>query len=125
MRPYVIDLSREPLVSRRSPEITRFFDGKPPSAAAFSTWAVHGIRGVKLPSLLVGGKRLTSPAAMSWWIQATNPESQCAATTSQTQVALQRERDVEAAIAMLEKPVAASRKQRRKKQSGQPALAST
>lgn len=110
LRSYVIDLSREPLVSRKSPEIARLFDGKAPSAAAFSTWAVHGIRGVKLPSLLVGGKRLTSPGAVEWWIVATNPESRCSIATSQTQAAIQRERDVEAAIAMLEGPPAATRK---------------
>jgi hypothetical protein len=114
LRPYVIDLSREPLVSRRSPEIARLFDGKPPSAAAFSNWAVHGIRGVKLPSLLVGGKRLTSPGAMGWWIQATNAESQCATTALQSQAAIQRERDVEAAIAILERPAVAPSKHRPK-----------
>lgn len=117
LRPYSIDLSREALVSRKSPEIARLFDGKPPSAAAFSTWAVHGIRGVKLPSLLVGGKRLTSPGAMEWWIVATNPESQCSITASQSQAAIQRERDVEAAIAMLEGPPAASKKDRAKKRA--------
>lgn len=118
LRSYVIDLSREPLVSRRSPEIARLFDGKPPSAAAFSTWAVHGIRGVKLPSLLVGGKRLTSPGAMAWWIEATNPESQCSITASQSQAALQREHDVEAAIALLEGSPAAPKKKRGRSRAG-------
>lgn len=57
-------------------------------------WAIKGVRGVKLESLAVGGRRITSAEAFERFIAATNPD-----TTSTPKVATpeQRRKAVEAA----------------------------
>ncbi len=103
---YTIDLSSEHLIGRTHPEFARLFGGKPPSPAAFSQWTRHGVRDVCLPSVMVGGRRLTTLTAITWWIRETNAVTASAAIskTKQIEAAGQRERDVNAAIAALTSP---------------------
>tara|TARA_R110002094_G_scaffold214110_1_gene184599 strand:+ start:610 stop:954 length:345 start_codon:yes stop_codon:yes gene_type:complete len=36
-----------------------------------SRWFSCGVRGIRLPAILIGGKKFTSIEAIDWWIQAT------------------------------------------------------
>ncbi len=106
MSTYRIDLSAERLIGRKNPEVARLFDGKSPSPAAFSAWTKHGVRGVRLPSVLVGGRRLTSPGALAWWIRRINPEdgASIALSPQHEHAAMQREHEIACAIALLDSP---------------------
>jgi hypothetical protein len=103
---YTIDFSSEHLIGRTHPEFARLFGGKPPSPAAFSHWTRHGVRDVCLPSVMVGGRRLTTVNAIAWWIRETNAvtASMAISKTKQIEAELRREHDVNTAIAALTSP---------------------
>jgi len=58
-------------------------------------WRLRGVRGVRLPTVLVGGRRLTSVGAVLRWIEATQPDGEAAPatrgeTSRQRQAAIER-----------------------------------
>ena len=89
----MIDIASETLVSfsfagRFSPSIR-------PHVSTIWRWHMRGIRGVKLESVLVGGRRMTSMEAVERFIVATteaaNEESRVASRTSaQREAAIDR-----------------------------------
>ena len=68
------------------------------SPATLHRWRLHGVRGVKLETLLVGGLRYTSTEAIYRFIQAQNDEP-----SQVTMTPVQRRRQSEAARAELTK----------------------
>lgn len=46
--------------------------GRRPSASTWHRWRLRGVRGVQLPTVLVGGRRLTSRAAVIAWLRRVN-----------------------------------------------------
>lgn len=53
---------------------TAFPGGKRLSLATLHRWRLHGVRGVRLETILVGGMRYTSREAISRFIQAQNAD---------------------------------------------------
>jgi hypothetical protein len=45
---------------------------RPPNAATVWRWAMHGVRGVTLENVIVGGQRFTSREAIGRFLQALN-----------------------------------------------------
>lgn len=68
------------------------------SPATLHRWRLHGVRGCRLETLLVGGLRYTSTEAIDRFIQAQNDES-----SAVTMTPAQRRRQSEAARHELEK----------------------
>lgn len=65
-----VDLAAEKLIGRTDPETVRLNGGQPPSRQTWWSWLTAGRAGVVLPSVVVGGRRLTSPRALRDWIHA-------------------------------------------------------
>ena len=65
----MIDPATETLI--RFQETGRHIPGNP-SVCALHRWRLHGVRGAKLETLLVGGTRFTSTEAISRFIAAQN-----------------------------------------------------
>ncbi|MFO0905859.1 MAG: DUF1580 domain-containing protein [Pirellulales bacterium] len=61
-------------------------------------WALKGVRGVKLESLTVGGRRVTSAEAFDRFVTATNPE---ATATQRVKSPHQRQKEIREAVAEL------------------------
>ena len=93
-----IDVEREDLI--HFPEATRAFPGrKRLSLATLHRWRLHGVRGVRLDTLLIGGLRYTSREAIGRFIAAQNADQQPAPQIT----AKQRQRQSESARAELER----------------------
>lgn len=65
-----LDLSSDDLIHRRHPTVARLNGGKPPSPTAWWSWTTNGREGLRLPTVKVGGRRLTSERALIEWIRA-------------------------------------------------------
>lgn len=103
-----IDLSTDALLGRSAPEIARLNGGKPPSPTAWWSWIKHGRAGIRLPSVVVGGKRMTTISAFASWIHATTAAVDGAGaaglvrTAAITAAAKRRESEINAAIERIE-----------------------
>ena len=90
------------LIGRTSDEISSRYDNRTPSAATWSAWCHQGLHGIKLPSVVVGGRRLTTVRSFAEWILATtfavDGEAACE-TTAVGQAARQRATAYETATA--------------------------
>jgi hypothetical protein len=75
--------------------------GKRVRASTLWRWAVHGIRGIKLESIVCGGVRCTSAEAIQRFFEALTASS--APITPAARSAVQRQRAVEKAMAELER----------------------
>lgn len=99
-----IDLSTDALLGRTSTEIARLNGGKPPSPTAWWSWMKHGRAGLRLPSVVVGGKRMTTLSAFTSWIHATTAAIDGAEaaglvrTAASTAAAKRRESEIDEAI---------------------------
>jgi hypothetical protein len=66
----MINSHLEPALSARAatklPQIQR--DGRSPNVSQIHRWWVRGIRGIVLESVVIGGSRCTSSAAVDRWI---------------------------------------------------------
>lgn len=68
---YEIDPTRERLVSmRRVPDWFTAHAQEPLHRSAPYRWARQGIRGIRLPTVRIGGRRYTSEEAIAWWTAA-------------------------------------------------------
>lgn len=111
-----IDLSTDALHGRKAPEIARLNGGKPPSATAWWSWTRNGIAGIRLPSVVVGGRRMTTLAAFASWIHATTAAVDGAEaaglvrTATIAAAAKRREAEIGAAIERMETRVPARRR---------------
>lgn len=65
-----LDLSSDELIDRRHSSVARLNGGKLPSPTAWWSWTTHGREGLRLPTVKVGGRRLTSERALIEWIRA-------------------------------------------------------
>lgn len=90
---------RETLVSF-SDARSAFRDGRRKSLATLHRWRLHGVRGVRLETLLIGGIRYTSLEAIDRFIQAQNADVSPAA---QVITVSKRRRQAEAAQTELKK----------------------
>ncbi|MFN7590324.1 MAG: DUF1580 domain-containing protein [Planctomycetota bacterium] len=68
---YEIDPTRDRLVSmRRVPGWFTAHVQEPLHRSAPYRWARQGIRGIRLPTVRIGGRRYTSEEAIAWWTAA-------------------------------------------------------
>lgn len=51
---------------------------RPPHLNQVRRWVRTGVRGARLPSVLVAGQRMTSRRAIAWWIAATTAAAEAA-----------------------------------------------
>jgi uncharacterized protein DUF1580 len=65
----MIDVRNENLLP--CSEVARETPGEPPHASTVRYWRVHGIRGVKLETVMIGGRRYTSKEALQRFFAAT------------------------------------------------------
>lgn len=65
----MLDYSTENLISLR--EAARLFP-RPPSLATLWRWVYRGVRGIRLDSVVCGGRRYTSAEAVQRFLVATN-----------------------------------------------------
>ncbi len=80
----MIDVQTESLI--RLGEAAKLFPS-PPSSATLFRWVLHGVRGQKLDSELVGGVRYTSAAAVQRFItRSGSPALQPVSTTEEDRV---------------------------------------
>jgi hypothetical protein len=73
---YQIDPTTEQLLAY--PAIIEWFKkrtGRAPHRCGVRRWIRTGVRGIPLPSVLVGGIRYSTPGAIGWWINATSQAS--------------------------------------------------
>ena len=96
----MIDTSNEPLIPIR--EIPNHLPGAKPHKATVWRWVLTGVRGVKLETVLVGGRRYTNATAIERFIQATTAIANGEPVPART--SKQRER----AIAAAERELAAA-----------------
>ncbi len=67
--PYTIDPTIERLLHiGQLPDLFERFGMRRPHKNNVRRWLTTGTRGVVIPSVLVGGKRYTTQAAVQWWI---------------------------------------------------------
>lgn len=90
---YQIDIEGERLISLA--EAARSLPGGAVHVATVHRWRLRGIRGIRLPSVLVGGIRYTSREALVWWFAAVTAVADGTVPTSRT--SSQRERAIAAA----------------------------
>ncbi|MCA8953506.1 MAG: DUF1580 domain-containing protein [Planctomycetes bacterium] len=70
--PYSIDIERDRLVRIRDlPDHIAKRGVQKPHYASVRRWARRGVRGIVLPSIMLGGIRYTSIEAWSWWVSTT------------------------------------------------------
>lgn len=69
MQPYQIDIDREELMPLS--KCAQTMPGRRVNTATTWRWSTKGIRGIKLPTVLIGGIRHTSREARAWWVAAT------------------------------------------------------
>lgn len=70
---YVIDpLAEELLTLREAAKLLPGANGKKASYASIWRWAQRGVRGHRLPTVLVGGTRYTTTGAIQDWVQQTS-----------------------------------------------------
>lgn len=69
----MIDVSSERLISFN--QAASFLPvGRRPSAATWWRWSTKGVRGVRLETLLIGGRRMTSREALLRFVAASNAD---------------------------------------------------
>ena len=69
----VRDVPRElPLSMAEAADRFGELSGRRPHLATVHKWAMHGVRGVKLESLVIGGRRVTTAAAVERFVLATS-----------------------------------------------------
>jgi hypothetical protein len=88
-----IDLERDQLQTLA--EAARTLPGGPVHVGTLHRWRLRGVRGVKLPTVLVGGIRRTSREAVAKWIAATTAAAD--GTNAPERTSKQRERAILAA----------------------------
>lgn len=93
-----IDIACETLI-RFSDARSAFRDGRRKSLATLHRWRLHGVRGIRLETLLIGGIRYTSLEAIDRFIAAQNANDAPAAPVI---TAGQRQRLAEAALLTLQ-----------------------
>ena len=94
----MIDLSTETVFPVT--EAPKHIPGRPSQASVWR-WVLHGVGGVKLESILIGGKRFTSAEAIQRFCDRRTAAANGDATPSRTP--RQREREVAAAERELER----------------------
>ncbi len=97
----MIDIQNETVVSltEASKHLPRRRAGKRPHPATLYRWVQHGVRGVKLEAIQVGGTLCTSLQALQRFCEAcTDPSSRPPSSTSKS-----REREIKKAEAELAK----------------------
>ena len=92
----MIDVEREDLV--QFPEARGAFPGRKIALATLHRWRMHGVRGTKLETCLVGGLRYTSKQAILRFVEQQNRDQQPAPAIT----GKQRRRQAEAANRILE-----------------------
>ena len=100
-----IDLELDELVGRTSEAISLRYDHRTPSPATWSSWCHQGLHGIKLPSVTVGGRRLTTVRSFAEWIAACtiavdgDDAGETVTTAASGRAARQRAAEYEAATA--------------------------
>ena len=87
-----ISISTESLL--RLSDVAKLLPGRP-RASSIARWAMHGVRGGRLESCLIGGRRYTSREALERFIAATTAAADSVKAPPRT--TRQRERDIAAA----------------------------
>lgn len=90
---YQIDTEAERLISLA--EAARSLPSGSVHVATIHRWQLRGIRGIRLPSVLIGGVRHTSREALAWWFAATTAAAD--GTAPATRTPNQRDRAIAAA----------------------------
>lgn len=91
-----IDLEREtPLSINAVPKYVEGLTGRRPSLSTVWRWHLTGCRGVKLPTILAGGRRVTTKEAVQLFFAATTAAANGEAAPARTP--RQRKRAIEAA----------------------------
>ena len=94
----MIDIHREKLLS--FPEASASLKGRP-NLSTLHRWRLPGVRGVRLETLLLGGRRVTSAEALQRFVEATTAAADGAPTPTRT--SSKQQRDIERAEAELDK----------------------
>ena len=84
-----IDINSEDLI--RFAEAARCFPGRPICIQTLHRWRLHGVRGARLESCLIGGARFTSRQAIDRFIANQNAGDSSAAPVTPSQRAKQSE----------------------------------
>lgn len=114
-----IDPVADELIGRTSSQIALRNDSRTPSPATWSAWCHKGLHGIRLPSVTVGGRRLTTLRSFAEWIVATtiaadgDDAGQNVNTASTRRAAEQRAADYAAAAARNEERFAPKRGRRK------------
>ncbi len=96
---HVIDVQKEQLLAFGGEAPESFPGHSRLSLATLHRWRLHGIRGVRLPTCVVGHKRFTSREAIQWFLARLN----AAETPKATVTPQQRKKQAEAAREALRK----------------------
>lgn len=78
----MIDTQKERLLPFSA--VPRSMPGEPPSIATVRRWRIRGVRGVKLETLLVGGRRYTSEEALQRFLAGTTAAAETSASPTRT-----------------------------------------
>lgn len=97
-----IDVNSEDLLTLRDAR-SEFPGGRRLGLATIQRWRLHGVRGVKLETLLIGGSRYTSREAIARFIAAQNGADTAAVDAAVAVTPARRRRQAEAARAELER----------------------
>ena len=95
----MIDLQTESILAVR--DIPEHVPGRPHIATCWR-WIYHGVRGVKLATIVVGGRRFTSKEAIERFIEAST------ATADRTPIPARTARERRRAIEQAERELAAA-----------------
>jgi hypothetical protein len=108
----MIDLQADRLLTlsevTRLPVFARRRNGRPLNVATVWRWHQHGIRGIRLESIVAGGQRMTSVEAVEEFIRATTEAAEVRSGQPQPKAVKSFSRQRERAIAAAEKRLAAA-----------------
>jgi hypothetical protein len=79
-----IDVEKETLIHFRDAR-SEFHNGRRHSLASLHRWRLHGVRGTRLETVLIGGLRYTSREAIGRFIAAQNAAQESPTAVSVTQ----------------------------------------
>ena len=107
----MIDIHTERIISFH--DAAKSFPGRP-NLSTLHRWRLAGVRGVRLETLLIGGRRVTSAEALQRFAEATTAAADGSGMFTLSRTSRQRQRDIERAEAELERAGISSRDGRSK-----------
>lgn len=86
----MIDLEAEQVLSfKQAAELVPWPDGRKPSHETIRRWASRGVRGHKLESVLIGGRRVTTLEAIQRFLASLSPGADAILSHRRAQAAIE------------------------------------